>query len=479
MTRGDIFGCLLAVMAFLPVLLAPGYCLGWASDLLGFRARPLGERVAWSVAISFAVVPIAAVMIAKVASLTAVCWLAGLCGVAAVIAIGPAGKSQLVRGSWMGLGIAAVWAVLVVLALVDVAVRNHLLLSVTVYDHAVRTAFVDAVMRTGVPPANPLYWPGHAAPMRYYYFWYVVTAVAAKIAAVTARQAFIASVAWAGIGLGAIVALYCRSFLEAVEPGEGASRRRWPRVALALGLLAVTGLDILPAIAKEVWQLPADADMDWWSGDQVTSWLDSVIWVPHHVAALVCCLFGFLLVWMSKGQGRGQCSVCAVVAGIAFASAFGLSIWVPLGFAMVMVAWTLWVLAWERESRARVPVLLGAGLVAVLALLPYLHELRTEPADIPAAAASGAAGSSLHFLQFAIRRIIDPDALLAFPWFADDCAITSGGGRIICALDSAASGLLCGTRLLRVGTGAGTASGGDAATGSWMSRRAIRCSWLR
>jgi hypothetical protein len=419
MTRGDVFGCLLAVVAFLPVLLAPGYCVGLACDLLGFRARPLGERVAWSVVLSFAVMPIAAVTIAKYASMTAVCWLAGLCGVAALIACVLAGKSRLGRGSWLGLGISAVWVLFVVLELVDVAVLNHLLLSVTIYDHALRTAFVDAAMRTGVPPANPLYWPGHAAPMRYYYFWYVVTAVAAKIAGVTARQALIASVVWAGFGLAAIVALYCRSFLDATASGEGTSRRRWPRVALALGLLAVTGLDILPAIAKEIWQLPADADMEWWSGDQVTSWLDSVIWVPHHVAALVCCLFGFLLVWMCKGQGRVQRVACAVVAGIAFASAFGLSIWVPLGFAMVMMAWIVWVLVWERESRPRVPVLLGAGLVAVLAALPYLHELRTEPAEIPTGAGLASAGNTAHFLLFAIRRIIDPDALQAFSWFAD------------------------------------------------------------
>ncbi len=313
----------------------------------------------------------------------------------------------------MGAAIGVVWVGLVIAALVDVGFGNHLLLSVTVYDHALRSAFVDAVMRTGVPPANPLYWPGHAAPMRYYYFWYVVTAVVAKIAGVTARQAFIASVVWAGFGLAAIVALFCRHFLEASEAGVGLLRRRWSRGALALGLLAVTGLDILPAIAKAIFRLPADADMEWWSGDQVTSWLDSVIWVPHHVAALVCCLFGFLLVWMAKGEGRKQRFDCALVAGIAFASAFGLSIWVPLAFAMVMVAWIVWVLVWERQSLARVPVLLGAGAIAVLGLLPYLNELRSTPAD--AAVGEGAS----HFLQFGIRRMIDPDALLAFPWFAN------------------------------------------------------------
>jgi hypothetical protein len=412
MTWGDVCGCLLGVLAFLPVLLAPGYCFGLACDLLCFRARPAGERLLWSVALSFAVMPIAAVMIAKYGSLNAVCWLAGFCGVIWLAASWHASKNRRGRSSWGGAGISALWALFIVLALVDVGVGNHLYLNVAVYDHALRSTFVDAVVRTGVPPANPVYWPGHGAPMRYYYFWYVVTAVAARIAGVTARQAFIASVVWAGFGLASIVALFCRHFLEVSEAGVDFLRRRWSRVGLALALLAVTGLDVLPAIAKAVFRLPADADMEWWSGDQVTSWLDSVIWVPHHVAALICCLFGFLLVWMAKGQSRRQRVACGLVGGVAFASAFGLSIWVPLAFALVMIAWIAWVLVWERESLARVPVLLGSGAAAVLLLLPYLNELRSAPADV-------GAGGEPHFLQFAIRRIIDPDALMGFGWFAD------------------------------------------------------------
>jgi hypothetical protein len=70
------------------------------------------------------------------------------------------------------------------------------------------------------------------------------------------------------------------------------------------------------------------------------------------------------------------------------------------------------VMLWERESRNRVPVLLGAGLVSVVLLLPYLQELRSTPAD------ASLAGGTPHFLQFAIRRIIDPDALMQFSWFA-------------------------------------------------------------
>lgn len=426
----DTLGCLLGVAAFAPVLVAPGYCLGLAFDILGFRLRSAGERLAWGVAMSFAVVPILAVMIAKYGSLNAVCWIAVLCCVGSLGSV----LWELLRrpkvspNGWAlaGAGLVAIWIAFVVGELVDVGIGHHLFLSVTVYDHALRSAFVDAVMRTGVPPVNPLYWPGHAAPMRYYYFWYVVTAAAARLVGVTARQAILASIVWAGLGLAATVALYCRHFLTDINSGGDLVRRsgrQWTRLTIALALLAVTGLDILPAIAKALIRLPADADMEWWSGDQVTSWMDSLIWVPHHVAGLICCLFGFLLAWMSKGRSLLQRAGCALFAGLAFASAFGLSVWVPLAFAIVLFVWIIWVLVSERESRGRVPVVLGAGLVAVLLLLPYLNELRVAPmgASSQVAAGSGVsvAGGASHLLQFGVRRVIDPDALLAFPWFAD------------------------------------------------------------
>jgi hypothetical protein len=75
-----------------------------------------------------------------------------------------------------------------------------------------------------------------------------------------------------------------------------------------------------------------------------------------------------------------------------------------------------------------VPVLLGAGLIAVLALLPFLKELHAAPkqaeatvaaagmqnAAAPVTAASTARDAS-HLLRFGVRRIIDPDGLLALP----------------------------------------------------------------
>jgi hypothetical protein len=420
--------------------------MAWVCDLLGLRKRTAGGRMVWGVALSFAVVPIAAVELGKYGSLSAVCWAALLCAAAMLGLVAweawsrrsESETSRLGPGGLVWLGIGAAWAVFAVGELVDVGVGSRLYMSVTVYDHSMRTAFVDAVLRGGVPPANPLYWPGHAAPMRYYYFWYVVAAAAARLAGAAPRQAMIASVVWAGLALAAMVALFCRHFLGGEGGGEPLFREggRRPRIALALGLLTVTGLDILPAIAKAIARLPTDADADWWSFDQVGSWMDSVLWVPHHIAGLVCCLFGLLLVWVSKDRSGWRRWMCGVVAGISFASAFGLSTWIAFAFALAMLGWLVWVVAWEAESRARVPVLLVAAVVAMMALLPFLRELRHAESGASVARAHGTNGENpigqtaaqgarsatanngLHLLRFGVRHMIDPDALLALPGFA-------------------------------------------------------------
>jgi hypothetical protein len=450
LTWGDILGCLRSVAAFAIVLLAPGNCLAWACNLLEFRARALGERLAWGVSLSFGCMTIVSVLLAKYSSLAAVCWLAGICalgcaGIAAREACSRRHSSGLAN-KWrlIGAGIAAAWILFVIFELVDAGVDGRLYFSVTVFDHALRTAFVDAVLRTGVPPANPLFWPGHAAPMRYYYFWYVLTAAAARLGSATARQAMIASVAWSGFGLAATLELYCRHFLgSASERGSDTphlairsqpsheTTTQWmghpPRLAVALALLTVTGLDILPVLVKALLRMPTDGDMEWWSAAQVSSWMDSLLWVPHHVAGLVCCLLGFLLVWMSKGLSRGRRAGCGLIAGLSFASAFGLSTWVAVAFAMVMAVWLVWALVWERGSRSRVPVLLLAGLIAAVVLLPYLAELHGEASATNAVLANEAtspdgtasiANDGTHLLRFGVRHIIPADSLQGIGWVA-------------------------------------------------------------
>ncbi len=230
--------------------------------------RPLGERIVWSVPLSFGFTTMVAVMVGKYGSLGLACWVLAGMGVVAAAMIGvEVLRGGRLRVGWAGVVVGVVFALFVVGELVDIGFGHKLYMSVTVYDNALRTAFVEAVVRTGVPPGNPLYWTvsetgvGHAAPMRYYYFWYVVCGLVVKIVGVSARQAMIASCVWAGFGLAAVIGLYCRYFLRPANSLAAARRRIW----ITVGLLAVTGLDIIPVIVAYLQGQPTDPDMEWWS----------------------------------------------------------------------------------------------------------------------------------------------------------------------------------------------------------------------
>ncbi len=412
-TVTDVEGCLVGTVAFALVLLAPGYVAGWTTDLLGFRRRTLAERMVWSVPLSFGL-SIAPVMMAKHFSLVSACWLmAGLSLLAVVlVALEALRRSSLARqragisrtGWLIATGI-LLWSLFVAGELLDIGLGDKLYMSTTVFDHATRTAFVDAVVRTGVPPGNPLYWIqsgglGHAAPTRYYYFWYVIAAMAVKLGGISARQAITASCVWGGFALATTIVLYCQHFLSG-------SRRL---TSIALGLLAVTGLDLIPVAVAFLQGQRTDPDMEWWSQGQVTSWMDTLLWVPHHIVSLVCCLFGFLLIWMSSNQGRRQRRLCGLVAGVAFASSLGLSTYVAAAFALIMASWLVWVLVWEKSEehlgRQRVTVLLLAGVTCVILVMPYLRDLRQSGLE---------SREKTHVFALEVRPIIDADGLAGTP----------------------------------------------------------------
>jgi hypothetical protein len=375
---------------FAVALLSPGYLAANTFDLGGFRLRGQSEKLAWSVALSFGVgtLPIVALVWCFGGAVAGYVLLT-LTVLALIFAL-RAGMKIAIDRRILLLGFAFVS--MVILSLVDIGIGQHLWMSVTSYDHGIRTAFVDAVLHTGVVPTNPLYWPGHAAPMRYYYFWYVTCAVVAKLAHISARQALIASCVWPFAGVLATLALYARHLLG----WQGSRLRRGWWVAIAL--LGVTGLDILATIGARLGGDPLYGDMDWWSIDQVSSWADSFLWVPHHVAALICCLMTLLLVRMATSGDRKL----AVVAGLSFASAFGLSTYVALATALVLAMWLVWRVFHDDQMQSCITVAI-AGSTATVLLLPYLSQLLHRSA--------GEAKVSHSVVGLAVRQIISPTAL--------------------------------------------------------------------
>jgi hypothetical protein len=405
-TAEQISASLLAIPAFLPATVCTGYLTAWFTDHHGFRRRSMVEQLFWSVPLSLGVSTIAAVLMARFISLTA----------AAVFFLASGGLWLAVFGRewllprrsdrervfgwkpWGGraLTLALVWIVVVILSLVDWQRGHQLFMSIATYDHASRVDWTESVLRTGVPPANPMYWYKHAAPMRYYYFWNVLCAAVVKMSHLSTRGVFIASCVWAGFALAALIGLYLKHFLRA-----GARLRR--QFLLCLSLLMVTGLDI----CVNLWNLfylhkPLPDDLEWWSACQITSWLDALLWTPHHIASLLCCMLAFLLAWMDGDGGERRPVATVTLAAAALASAFGLSIYVAFGFFLVCLAWAFWQIVIERKPRPAI-LLAAGGAGAVVLLIPYLRELLARTS-------SGLEGGSV--FMFTVREMLPPDGLL-------------------------------------------------------------------
>src|SRR5208283_18896 len=70
--------------------------------------------------------------------------------------------------------VASGWIIFSILFIVDIQWGDRLYYNVISYDFTTRVAIINAITRTGVPPINPSYFPGHPVRLTYlYYFWYI------------------------------------------------------------------------------------------------------------------------------------------------------------------------------------------------------------------------------------------------------------------------------------------------------------------
>ncbi|MDR3699195.1 MAG: hypothetical protein P4L56_06135 [Candidatus Sulfopaludibacter sp.] len=381
----DIAGTAGAFAVFALFAFAPGYSLAWALDLVDFRRRGPAARASLALALSIGVCPAIAYLAGRFAPAGAV-WLVFAPFWAAFVAL-LAKERILPRGYRVAKVLAVAWLALGTGSLIDLEWGGRLYYSVIAHDYTLRVAITSAVTRAGIPPPNPYFYPGGPVPLRYHYFWMALCSLAQRTGghAISARFAAFGGTLWCGLGLMAILALYLRF----VDP-EGSARLP-RRVAIAIALLAVTGLDLFPnlLLMSTGVILP---DMEWWN-DQVTSWVGTMLWVPHHLASLVACLTGFLLLWTANGRRRN-----AIVAGFCFASATGCSVYVTFTFAIFLAVWGLIAVVrkWYRETA----MLALAGSCAALLVVPtYLMGLRGQ--------ASGGA-----FVVPTIRMFKLPDLML-------------------------------------------------------------------
>lgn len=232
-------------------MFCPGYVVAWFTNLHEFRERSFVERIFWSIPLSFGVTTIALVLVGKALSMAAVIGFLQATTILCTAVLAWEGL-QLHRSGrkwnvgWHPMGgiatvLAAVWIFVVVFSLVDLHSDHKLMMNVAMLDQSYRVNWTEAVLRTGVPPANPLYWYKHSADMRNYYFWYVTCAAVARMAHLPARAVIVAGSVWTGFLLAALNGLYLKHFLDA-----GIRLRK--QFLRSIFLLCVTGLDICVAL---------------------------------------------------------------------------------------------------------------------------------------------------------------------------------------------------------------------------------------
>jgi len=375
--RDDFVSTLLAAGLFLLFAVPPGYILGWLTGLLDFRKQTLAWRFVISVPVSISVVPILAYWLDLLGGRPTV-WTGFAIGwvVFAGVLVGDLRRNEiriapLSKSCIAFILLAMAWAVIAFGSLVDLPLGgDRLYLSITTWDQSYRVPFTDTITRTGIAhPVNPMFYLDGPVPLRYHYFWFILCSLVDQAggAWVTARHAFFASVFWCGIALACAIAAYLRFFVSNRDPISP----RW--IFKGILLLAVTGLDIIPTISLMRFSHILYTDMEAWN-EAVTSWLGSLLWVPHGVASLVAGVTGFLILFHAPSLERPpQRWMTAALAGVLLATMLGDDIYVSLVIAAFLTLWT--VVSLCTGLRNHTALLMVAGMVTAVVALPYLISL--------------------------------------------------------------------------------------------------------
>jgi hypothetical protein len=378
-TVADLVQTTFATFAFALFLLPSGYLLGLTSNAFGMRTRSASEKLLLSVLFSFAATPILAVLLTRLFSynvtLAAFCLITAM-SISTLIRDFPPRSgfvSEMRRSSWVLLGMMLAWFLVVQFSLADLQFGHRLYVSFVAYDHSVRIPFVWAASRTGVPPLNPFYGLGKIPVLRYYYYWYVVCALPMQLLGLSGKACLSASVFWSGIGLASTIPLFLKYVLRETEHLRSKS-------VIGILLLTVTGLDLIPYAATAFHFHVLSPDLEWWDPNQVTSWLGSLLWVPHHVASLVACMAGLLAIsTIDEENPLRQRVWAAVISGLAFASAAGLSVYVAFTFGVFAILWALLVLLQKRTKAFA--TYCATGVFTLLLSWPFLQDLLSKHVD--------------------------------------------------------------------------------------------------
>lgn len=300
----------------------------------------------------------------------------------------PTDSAAVQLPAWIYL-LAAILALVPAAAVMPKIVADGVILAGPIFDHS-KVALINEMMRSGVPPANPIFAEdGGAGRVSYYYLWHFGAAQIGRLSGASGWEADIASSWFTGF---ASLTLMCGLALHFCRRTLG------PLLALIFSATA----SVRPVLVAAVGEEPLHQFLKHGSG--FAGWLFQMSWSPHHVAAACCVVIAVLL--MVQLAQRPTAFVMLTFMLISTAG-FESSLWIGgITFALSAAAVGLSLLvAIPAERRSRFIIACMIGMVGtVLLASPLITE------QIHAASLRGG-GLPITIHPFPILGVLFPEKL--------------------------------------------------------------------
>jgi len=372
-TAIDLVGIFMLLPLWMLVSISQGFLLGYVSNTLGFRSLILYRKMILASMLGLAAMPVIYFIVGSIFKLKSVLYFDCLL-ILLFAAIVIKERKRLFRKRALGIRpilalslVTGAWLLIACFNLCDIQLDNKLYISPAHLDFLKHIAVTDAICRTGVPPDNPMFFPGHSQPLVFYYYWHVCAAIIAISAnsQFDGRASVLAGTIWTGLVFW-LSLMFCGRYFRFVKGTAAALERMLP------SLLLVGNLYILFTIPLA--HLLHSASVGGWIQDGVGNLLQALLLVPHHVAASVAgILASIILLEATRETDQLRKLAQFVVGGMCLASTIGLSVYVAIGFIATFAAWLL-LAAWRRQSHQVLSFFTG-GIVGLLLTMPFLLQL--------------------------------------------------------------------------------------------------------
>ena len=365
----DLAALVLGTLIIPCIAVLPCFALLEALERAGFAAGRGWQRLGWALLLAFSVVPVLDASVIRLAGVPAAIAIRAMLAVISIRGVTVWAKDLSTPPRAL-VALGALWWIVVAISYLDFDWAGGLYQSLVAVDLVKHAAVTEALAHHGLPLRDMFF----ARPQSsgYYFYYYTLPAELhlALGSIVDARMAFASSLLWAGLAVPALI------WRIAADAGIIRLNRERRFLVTASWLCFVAGAGLPCVLIEYGVDGKIAPQVELWT-EEVRFALTSVIWVPHHIMALIACWTGALFLHrtdLRTARARWRsASLLIVAAGLSFASAFGLSIWITVTAIPIFFCWAAIHLL-RRDYRMPV-ALAAAGAVAAIISVPQILDI--------------------------------------------------------------------------------------------------------